>query len=281
MTAHILPISRFSADPEKCIACGLCVRDCPAGIIVITEQTASIPPENDGDCIGCQHCLAACPTAAVSVMGKKPGDSLSLADFEPDAENLETLMRGRRSVRQFMPEPVPVDVLKRLLEITSYAPTGVNARRRRFTVIRERAVMDAFRERICRKLADSAASIPEEASWMVEMADDWLSGGDDGIFRSAPHLLMASTAADSPCSDVDAVIALSYFDLIAQANGVGTVWAGMVHNILRFFPECREWLGIPADHVIGYAILFGIPTVDYARTAQYGPEEVVMLESLK
>lgn len=271
----------FRANPDACIGCGKCVQDCVAGIIRLEEGKAAVPSGREDDCIGCQHCLAVCPTAAVSVMGRKPADSLSLVGFTPDAANLETLVRGRRSVRRFSPEPVPAATLERVLAAAAYAPTGVNARRRRFTVVREAAVMNAFRERLYRALADSPERLPEEAAWLGEAAGDWISGGADMVFRDAPHLLITSVEKDSPCSDVDAVIAISYFDLLAQANGVGTVWCGMVDAALRLIPECREWLDIPADHVIGYAMLFGLPAVHYARTAQHEPEDVVMVSALK
>lgn len=270
----------FKADPDACISCGLCVDDCVAGIIAMENGRPAVAPADEEDCLGCQHCLAVCPTGAVTVNGLSPKDSLSLAEFKPDAAGLDLLVRGRRSVRRFAPEPVPEDLLQRILESTSYAPTGVNARLRRFTVVREAEAMDQFRERSCRALSELGRNAPEEASWLVDLADGWLRGEEDAIFRNAPHFLVASVDKNSPCTEVDGVIALSYFDLLAQANGVGTVWAGMVNALFRLIPQCREWLGIPENHRVAYAILFGMPAVRYARTAQYRPEDAVFVPRL-
>lgn len=116
--------------------------------------------------------------------------------------------------------------------------------------------------------------------WLVEFAEGWLRGERDAIFRDAPHVIIASVDRESPCVEVDGVIALSYFDLLAQANGVGTVWAGMVNALFRLLPRCREWLDIPENHTVSYAILFGMPSIRYARTAQYEPEKVNMVSRL-
>ena len=71
------------------------------------------------------------------------------------------------------------------------------------------------------------------------------------------------------------MIALSYFELFAQTLGVGTVWDGLAKWAINdLLPEFRTRLGIPDDHVIGYAMAFGKPAVQYARTVQYGPPQV-------
>jgi len=70
----------------------------------------------------------------------------------------------------------------------------------------------------------------------------------------------------------DCLIALSYFELFAQANGVGTVWNGLAKWAINdLVPEARHLLGIPDDHLTGYVMAFGKPAVHYHRTVQHGP----------
>lgn len=278
MSAANLPNSRFRADPAKCTACGNCVLDCPAHIIHIVDGVAAIKPENDEDCILCQHCLAVCPYAAVSVAGKNPEDSLPSGGCDP--EELDRLIRSRRSVRQFTPGVVDPVLLNRVLETVAHAPTGVNMRDLLFTVVHDAKAMDELRQRTCETLVAKAAQIPEQYSWLVDCAKEWLDEEVDAIFRTAPHLIVVTAGPDQRCSQADCLIALSYFDLVAQANGIGTTWCGMMDGILRGFPESRGWLGIPDDHKIGYAMLFGPKGIAYPRTAQHDFPAVKMVEKL-
>lgn len=50
-------------DAAQCLACGLCVRVCPAGTIAI-NGTVSI---DAGKCTGCGRCVAECPQAAIAL----------------------------------------------------------------------------------------------------------------------------------------------------------------------------------------------------------------------
>jgi len=69
---------------------------------------------------------------------------------------------------------------------------------------------------------------------------------------------------------------LSYFEIFAQAQGVGTLWAGVGKWMITLvLPELRATLGIPEDHVIGYAMAFGKPMVTYVRAPKHAPFETV------
>lgn len=271
----------FRLDAARCTGCGLCVADCPAEIISLIDNKAAIPPESADDCIGCQHCLAICPEAAVSILGRKPEDSWPLKGFKPDYANLEKLVRGRRSVRQFAPEAVEPAILREVLHAASYAPTGVNSQGSTFTVIQNPAAMAEYRDRTARAIIEAEGSLPEAAGWFADCGRDWVEKGQDTIYRGAPHLVVASSCPDAPCAQVDPVIALSYLDLLAQARGLGTVWAGIAFGILNFVPETRKWLGIPEDHILGYAMLIGKPMIKYARTVQREPENLTLLSKLE
>ena len=102
----------------------------------------------------------------------------------------------------------------------------------------------------------------------VEM---WKNDGMDIIFRGAPHLLITSAPKDAPCPVQDTHIALTTFQLMAHARGVGTVWDGIFMMALAVCPGLTKRLAIPEDHEIGYAMVFGEPEPVYHRTVQRGP----------
>ena len=71
--------------------------------------------------------MAVCPPGAISILGLSPKDSQPLADNLPEPQRLETLIKGRRSVRRYRDENLPAELLQQLLEVAWHAPTGVNS----------------------------------------------------------------------------------------------------------------------------------------------------------
>jgi len=55
------------------------------------------------------------------------------------------VIKGRRSVRSFKPDPIPEEHLKLILEAGLWAPSGGNAQPREFVLVRERQVIDKIR----------------------------------------------------------------------------------------------------------------------------------------
>lgn len=265
----------FSVNEHLCTRCGLCIADCPARIIAMEEGGIPfITMDKESSCYRCQHCLAICPTGAVSILGVRPTGSRPLQGNFPDPEKLETLIKGRRSVRRYKEENLEPELLQRLLEVAWHAPTGVNSRKVRFTVVDDREKLARLRDGVMAGLARLMRenALPEGMGFYADFVRSWEEQGVDVIFRGAPHLLIASVPQNVPSPMPDCLIALSYFELFAQANGVGTVWNGLAKWAINdLLPETRTSLGIPDDHLIGYVMAFGPPAVRYARTVQHGP----------
>jgi nitroreductase/NAD-dependent dihydropyrimidine dehydrogenase PreA subunit len=269
------PMIEFRIDEERCIQCGECAEDCPAGVISMDDYPKIT---NEDGCYRCQHCLAVCPTGAVSILGRNPDASTGLAGNMPDAAGLETLIKGRRSVRRYHGRDLDQALIDELLDIACHAPTGVNAQAVLFTVVREGKVMKELRTEVMAQLAklQAAGKLP---AGLVEQyiggaVKAWQEEDRDIIFRGAPHLLITSAPKDAPCPVQDTHIALTTFQLMAHARGVGTVWDGMVMMALSLYPGLSARLGIPGNHIVGYAMVFGEPAVEYHRTVQRGPARV-------
>ena len=72
----------------------------------------------------------------------------------------------------------------------------------------------------------------------------------------------------------DTLIALTTFQMIAHAHGLGTVWDGLFMMALSLCPDLAARLGIPEQHLVGYAMAFGRPAVEYHRNVQRAPAQV-------
>ncbi len=55
------------------------------------------------------------------------------------------VIKGRRSVRSFKPDPIPEEHLKLILEAGLWAPSGGNAQPWEFVLVREKQVIDKIR----------------------------------------------------------------------------------------------------------------------------------------
>jgi len=263
---------QFTIDRDLCIQCGACVDDCPFHIIEIQDDYPALNPKRVHHCIQCQHCLAICPSAALSICGVDPEKSLPLPESLPSRLQMEALIRGRRSVRLYKPDPVSPATIAEMLAIVANAPTGKNNRACLFTVVEEQESMDILRRETMEGLRKAVVEkrLSEGLGYFRHVVRAW-DHGRDIIFRNAPHLLIVSAPPSITTPDADALIAMSYFDLLAGAMGIGTLWNAMVSwafSIVEPDVDMYKRLGIPDDHFKGYTLLFGYPAVKYHRTVQ-------------
>lgn len=74
---------------------------------------------------------------------------------------IEKVMRERRSVRRFKPEPVAREVIERLIEAAVCAPSASNRQPWRFVVITRRALIDALAGDVRAAVARIGEHVPE------------------------------------------------------------------------------------------------------------------------
>ena len=200
----------FHVQQDLCISCGLCVRDCPHSIISLENDYPVV--SNEEKCLRCGHCLAICPQGAISVLGRHPSSSAQLQDNLPSPLRLETLIKGRRSVRHYKDKDIDPSLLKELLDISSHAPTGTNSQKLLLSVLDKRESVQAFREEVYSRLHALAEqnALPEHrrGNFFALAARLWKEEGRDLIFRNAPHFLLVSNATEASCQDQDPIIFL-------------------------------------------------------------------------
>ncbi|MDZ4751949.1 MAG: nitroreductase family protein [Flavobacteriales bacterium] len=80
-------------------------------------------------------------------------------------EELKKTMLLRRSVRQFSPDPIPIDVLQLLIGIAGTAPSGANKQPWTFCLVTNRELKKQIRE---------AAEEEERKNYTGRMSEEWL-----------------------------------------------------------------------------------------------------------
>jgi len=274
----------FAVDASRCVRCGSCAEDCVSGALSFGPEGPRL--DSPDDCMGCHHCVAICPQGAVSGWGRRPGD-LSPAAGLPSPEAFAALARVRRSVRQFAPGDVPPETLRGLVDTAWHAPTGVNAQGVFFAVVAARAAMDRVRRRVYARL-DETLSRPGRGpgpndDTLRGLAEAWRGRQADGLFRHAPHMVLACAGPQTVCREADPFIALSYLELAAATAGVGALWCGLGMMALSAAedPALLADLGVPPDHQVAYAMMLGWPKRAYPRGVERGPARAAFVTSVE
>ena len=136
-------------------------------------------------------------------------------------------------------------------------------------MIDSREKLDGLRQKVMHALvkASKMGHIPERFAYIEKAVSAYVEHQADAIFRGAPHVLVVSAPPQPPRSTEDIAIALSYFELLAQSAGLGTVWCGFLKLALESVPELKPLFDLPPHHHY-YPMLFGHPAVHYTRTVQ-------------
>ena len=256
--------AEFKVNTDKCTGCGLCLSACPGNMVGgnVLRMENGHPVMNDQTdfgwhgCWRCQHCLAVCPAGAISVLGVSP-DAVSGKPDSSIRDELPKLMNYRRSCREFKKDDVDSSVIDAMIDAVSAVPTGGNNQRLEFSVVYSRAAM--------KKLSEAVFGSAKQLSLLDPVESDDL--GELRLY-GAPHLFIAHKAAGDRFRDGDLVeqgLATAYFELLANAQGLGTVISTYAAELLTKSEGARQLLHIPQDHRFMAAVGFGYPAFEYAR----------------
>ena len=277
----------FKVDKNKCIRCGRCRNVCSGQVISYDQNGYPYikPFERFGwrGCWRCEHCLAVCPTGAISIFGTNPEKSTPAPDADV-AEEIEKLIKYRRSCRRFLHKDVDPTILDRIMSCMESVPTGGNSMSVEYTVIDKTKVVDQIRDVAYKKMDELAkrgiytSSFSDFYYSRMKASESTIRKGDM-LFNGAPHLFIAHKRASGKWAEDaknECVIADSYFEIIANAFGLGAIVMSYAAEVLNeLSPEARAMTGIPKDHCIPLIVGFGYPEIKYARGVQKDRKKII------
>ncbi|NCB93998.1 MAG: nitroreductase [Clostridia bacterium] len=249
-------------DKEKCIGCGMCVRDCIALNIKLEDKKAGIKNE----CFQCGHCVAVCPAGAVSIpdYDMKDVEEYQAESFHLAPEQVLHSIKFRRSIRDYKQEKVKQSDLELLLQAGRYTATAKNNQDCYFAFVQDeveqlKSIVWDFIEDMekseGRKIAKEL--LPYVAFNRRRKSDP----KDDYLFRNAPVVLFITSDWQ-----LDAGLAAQNIETMAVSLGMGALYNGFLARIADENEKLKKWLGIEGK-TIKACMLLGYPTRHYVRTA--------------
>jgi nitroreductase len=210
-------------------------------------------------CIGCGHCEVSCPSRAL-LLNLRPDEKVILpaGTGNISSGDLAFYLKTRRSVRHFTKDTVPEEKILDVLEIARYAASGGNGQPVEWIVVHDPVKVKKIALLTIEWMKTLQNTSHPMSGYVPRLLASWEAGYDVAC-RGAPHLLVAHIPDSNPVASVDAIIALTHFDVAAPAFGIGTCWGGFVAMAATYYEPLRKELGIPEGRKSAYAMMFGYP----------------------
>ena len=144
-------------------------------------------------------------------------------------------MKTRRSIRKYKPDMIPEDVLNRIIEVGTYAATGMGKQSPIIIAVTNKEIRDKFSK-----------------------MNAEIMGVDSDPFYGAPVVLIVLADKARPTYVYDGSLVMGNLMLAAHAEGIGSCW---IHRAKEEFESAEgkaflKSLGIEGDYEgIGHCVL--------------------------
>jgi len=184
----------------------------------------------------------------------------------PAADQIKLFLTARRSIRAYQKQPVDRATLSDLIDTARYAPTSVNTQPVNWLVIEDAGEVNRLAGLVIDWMRQAIEEQPalERIPNMKRHIAGW-DKGEDGICRSAPHVIVAHAPAALASVQLSCTTTLTYLELAAFSKGLGACWAGYFNRAANLYPPMQEALRLPEGHQCFGAMLVGYPQYQYHR----------------
>jgi nitroreductase len=179
-------------------------------------------------------------------------------------------IKSRRAIRSYEDKPVPEPAIKIILEAATYAPSAINIQPWKFTLVTNKAEMKRFSDVAKQTLSQTLPDVGDEG---LERFKNALKNPQFNMFYGAPLLVFIS-GAPSQFAINDCSMAAQNMMLAAYTFGVGSCWIGGATQYANT-QQGKTELGVPEDHKVYAAIVFGYPKGDFPQAPQKRPPQIL------
>jgi len=282
---------RIEKREDKCSECLLCVRECVMGVWRVVDGKSQVV---DTDlCNRCSHCIAVCPCDAIIHDGLKKEEitAVNRKNLNPDV--YRDIILSRRSVRQFKKEPVPREVIEKVIDLGRYAPTASNNQNVGYIVITDKRLIEetanyifVFTSRLYNKTKKGIVRIITKLTGLADnrylKVMDYVQKqnaetGRDFFLHNAPVLILIHAPKKDRFVSDNCNIAATTIMNYAHSLGLGTCIIGLLTIALRLSGTLRKKLCVPQDRRVYACLVMGYPAYRYANTVSRKKTEVQWL----
>ena len=165
------------------------------------------------------------------------------------------LLEKRRSIRSFEDKPVPVALIKEIIQDSINAPNASNKQAWNFIIITNVDYMKKLSDISRQGFIDSVKRNPD--SPLKEYAKGLENRKNVNFFFNAPCLVYITGPTDVGTIREDVGLLAAYFMFSATTRGLGTCWIGMGGGV-RDKAVLKE-MGLPKGHHLIAPIIVGYP----------------------
>jgi nitroreductase len=158
-------------------------------------------------------------------------------------------IKGRRSIRSYKDTPVPLELVKEVLEAATWAPSAKNGQQWRFVVLTGGAkdrLTDLFRVQLNEFIANHGKEASGSSTWSC------------GVMEEASVLVMVYNTSEMGWDSEVHSVAAAIQNILLRAHdlGLGSLWIGDIYYALQALEEHlgKPWklmaavtLGYPAE----------------------------------
>jgi len=206
---------------------------------------------------------------------------LAVTTVKGVAMDLLRVIKERKSIRAFKPDPVPREKIEEVLSLTIHAPSAINLQPWEFIVLTgeekerlSRRLMKSYREKQIACSPGNVKPMPKmygkrgaktlEAMlpFFKEMGadpDPFVNEGSCNFYGAPVAILICLDDSFPKARLVDIGLALGYFVLTAHEFGLGTCPIGL---ITAYEDEIKDLLNIPENKNVVIGVALGYPNSD-------------------
>lgn len=167
--------------------------------------------------------------------------------------NTINCIETRRSTRKYTSQEVPPDVIRRLIELGTMAPTADSREPWGFAVIQGVEEVRILSNQMKEYLRNNISDFPQFLEYMGPVQSD-----NSNLFFGAPCVIIICGETQWPWSCYDCSLAAGNIILASHEIGLGSCWVGYAEPYLNS-QEGKERLNIPESYQAICALAVGFP----------------------